>query len=50
MKKDGFKMSDSDDKPFECTAPGCGQVRVFCLPFLQTVSSWGSLAGTGLIL
>ncbi|KAK2555785.1 Cyclic AMP-dependent transcription factor ATF-2 [Acropora cervicornis] len=25
MKKDGFKMSDSDDKPFECTAPGCGQ-------------------------
>lgn len=25
MKKDGFNMSDSDDKPFECTAPGCGQ-------------------------
>ncbi|XP_078376092.1 cyclic AMP-dependent transcription factor ATF-2-like [Oculina patagonica] len=25
MKKEGFKMEESDDKPFQCTAPGCGQ-------------------------
>ena len=34
MKKDGFNMSDNDDKPFECTAPGCGQVSVFFQKFL----------------
>jgi len=28
MKKEGFKMEESDDKPFQCTAPGCGQVRL----------------------
>ena len=50
MKKDGFKMSDSDDKPFECTAPGCGQVSLSCVLFLRTSSFWGSLPGAGLIL
>ena len=28
MKKEGFKMEDSDDKPFQCTTPGCGQVSL----------------------
>lgn len=25
MRKEGFKMEESDDKPFQCTTPGCGQ-------------------------
>ena len=28
MKRDTFKMEGTDDKPFQCTATGCGQVIV----------------------
>lgn len=51
MKKDGFNMSDSDDKPFECTAAGCGQVSIF-FSLLVPVKGFflGELEATGLIL